>query len=235
VRRAGARLYFDVVGQGDDTVVLAHPLAFTGRFFLSLAERAAGRGFRVVLPDSLGHGSSDKPSAGERYALRERVDDLLHICDAVGAERFGFVGYSMGGWLGTGLLARHPHRVSAAAIGGWDPVAGPPPGVPLALVDDVPIALRQLSSQPGATQAVASGDVEAVKHCFRALYEPLPAIDSDVPLLLWVAREDPYHPGVAAAASRLGARLVVLEGDHGTAALDEAVAAVVVEHLRPVS
>jgi pimeloyl-ACP methyl ester carboxylesterase len=78
--------------------------------------------FRVVAFDYEGHVlQAPKPDT----LTPGNVDgDLLAVADAVGAERFGYYGYS---WLAlAGLqLAIRSDRVAALAMGGWPPLDGP--------------------------------------------------------------------------------------------------------------
>ena len=78
--------------------------------------------FRVVAFDYEGHVLQvPKP---DTLTPGNVAGDLLAVADAVGAERFGYYGYS---WLAVaGLqLAVSGDRVTALAMGGWPPLDGP--------------------------------------------------------------------------------------------------------------
>lgn len=51
----------------------------------------------IVAIDALGHGLSDAPADPARYSMRHVAADTLAVMDHLGFERFGLLGYSMGG------------------------------------------------------------------------------------------------------------------------------------------
>lgn len=51
----------------------------------------------TVAIDALGHGASDAPSDPARYGMPNVAGDTLAVMDRLGLERFGLLGYSMGG------------------------------------------------------------------------------------------------------------------------------------------
>ncbi|MEQ8663307.1 MAG: 3-oxoadipate enol-lactonase [Gammaproteobacteria bacterium] len=65
--------------------------------------------FRVVRYDQRGHGLSAVPAGP--YSFAELVDDALALADALGLERFHFVGLSMGGMTALGLALTCPQRL----------------------------------------------------------------------------------------------------------------------------
>jgi 2-succinyl-6-hydroxy-2,4-cyclohexadiene-1-carboxylate synthase len=54
-------------------------------------------GYRVVRVDLIGHGQSDSPADASRYTMAHAVDDLQAIVHHLHIERFGLIGYSLGG------------------------------------------------------------------------------------------------------------------------------------------
>jgi 2-succinyl-6-hydroxy-2,4-cyclohexadiene-1-carboxylate synthase len=51
----------------------------------------------TIAIDALGHGESDAPADPARYGMAHVAGDTLAILDRLGVERFGLLGYSMGG------------------------------------------------------------------------------------------------------------------------------------------
>ncbi|GIT39262.1 MAG: hypothetical protein Ct9H300mP8_04580 [Gammaproteobacteria bacterium] len=49
------------------------------------------------------------------------------MLDAESIESVHYIGYSMGGWIGTGMALYHPDRLASLTLGGWDPSGGSPP------------------------------------------------------------------------------------------------------------
>jgi 3-oxoadipate enol-lactonase len=72
------------------------------------------RDFRVLRFDTRGHGASEAP-AGE-YTMDELAADAHALLDALGIERFHFVGLSMGGMIGQQLALRVPLRMASLTL-----------------------------------------------------------------------------------------------------------------------
>ncbi len=81
------------------------------RFMRGLSDFA-----RVITYDKRGTGMSDPVPAAP--SLDERMDDILAVLDAVGAERATMVGVSEGGPIGAMLAATHPERTERLVIYG---------------------------------------------------------------------------------------------------------------------
>ncbi len=83
---------------------------------------------RVILPDLIGHGSSDAPVDPAAYTFDACVAQLVSLVDELAVTRFDLLGYSMGGRVALGMATRHGDRVSSAVLIGAsagidDPVA----------------------------------------------------------------------------------------------------------------
>ncbi len=59
----------------------------------------------TVAIDALGHGDSDAPPDPRRYGMEYVVADTLRIVDHLGLDRFGLLGYSMGGRMALHIAA----------------------------------------------------------------------------------------------------------------------------------
>jgi cis-3-alkyl-4-acyloxetan-2-one decarboxylase len=79
---------------------------------------AYSTGYRVICPDHIGCGRSDKPSDAEYdYHLRRRIDDLEELLDAVApGEELTLVLHDWGGMIGMGYAARHPETIARLVI-----------------------------------------------------------------------------------------------------------------------
>jgi len=96
---AGREIHWMDWGSPDDPVVIAwHGLARTGRDMDELALHFAGRGFRVICPDTIGRGLSQwSPRPDDEYQLDFYARLATALCDELGLERVPWVGTSMGG------------------------------------------------------------------------------------------------------------------------------------------
>jgi pimeloyl-ACP methyl ester carboxylesterase len=86
------------------------------------------REHHVIIAEARGFGLSDKPAGP--YDLTTVAAELAALMDALGNERFSFVGHDIGAWIGYALAADHPSRVSCAVlIDAAIPGVSPAPGV----------------------------------------------------------------------------------------------------------
>src|SRR5947209_2919631 len=117
----GQRIYYTVAGAGP-LVVLQHGLLMDAGYWkqAGFVDPLTDR-YRVACIDSLGHGSSDKPTDPSLYDQQLRAGDIAAVMDDVGEPRAHVVGHSMGGWLAVGMAKYFPQRLASLTIGGWDP------------------------------------------------------------------------------------------------------------------
>jgi len=124
-RNGDVRIHYSVQGEGP-ALVMHHGSAsnFTSWIRHGYA-RVLREHFRLVLIDARGHGQSDKPVAPEAHTLGLRARDVTAVLDALSIERAHFLGYSMGGWIGFGMLRHAPERLLSLSLGGAHPFADP--------------------------------------------------------------------------------------------------------------
>lgn len=70
---------------------------------------------RVVVPDHIGCGLSDKPQDYE-YTLKQHIDNLEALVSCLGLKDFVLIVHDWGGPIGFGLLERHPNLVKKIVI-----------------------------------------------------------------------------------------------------------------------
>lgn len=90
-------------------LVCVHGLGRQGRDFDTLA-RALSKEWRVVCPDIVGRGRSDRLRDPMGYALPTYVADMVTLLARLGAEQVDWVGTSMGGLIGLGLASLRDTR-----------------------------------------------------------------------------------------------------------------------------
>ena len=73
---------------------------------------------RVILFDKRGTGMSDRVAMHELPTLEERVDDLVAVLDAAGADRPALLSHSEGGNMAVFFAATHPERTRALVTTG---------------------------------------------------------------------------------------------------------------------
>ena len=72
--------------------------------------------YRVIAPDHLGCGLSDKPQSGFDYRLQSHIDNLKTLLDALNIPKASFVVHDWGGAIGFGLIGEDPDRASALVV-----------------------------------------------------------------------------------------------------------------------
>jgi pimeloyl-ACP methyl ester carboxylesterase len=100
---------------GAPLVVCVHGLSANSRSFDFLGESLASKDRAVVAIDLRGRGWSDVTRAGT-YGWANHAKDVLDAADALGAERFDFVGHSMGAYVGMELARQAAHRVGRIVL-----------------------------------------------------------------------------------------------------------------------
>lgn len=72
-------------------------------------------GYRVILPDLIGYGYSDKPADVE-YPLAFFIECVKQTLDAIGVTRYTLIGNSLGGALAIGFALQHPQHVEKLVL-----------------------------------------------------------------------------------------------------------------------
>ena len=116
----GFKIAYDDIGEGNP-IVLLHGFAadkgsnwrLTGWYRL-----LQNAGFRIIAPDSRGHGKSDKPSDPDDYAPEGIAGDVIRLLNHLKIRKADLFGYSMGGRNAGWLLSQYPKRFRSVVIGG---------------------------------------------------------------------------------------------------------------------
>lgn len=85
-------------------LVCVHGLSRQGRDFDTLARDLCGD-YRVVCPDVVGRGRSDRLPDPAGYAIPSYIADMVTLVARLGVEQVDWVGTSMGGLIGMGLAS----------------------------------------------------------------------------------------------------------------------------------
>ena len=106
--------------------------------------------FRVITPDLIGSGLSDKPNLD--YRPEELIESIRSLMDALGLPTATLIGNSMGGGVAIGMALTHPDRVSR-----------------LVLIDSLPDHVRERLASP-LMQRALNTSVPAWLARFGALF-----------------------------------------------------------------
>lgn len=96
----------------DRTILCVHGLTRNGRDFDRVAAALADAGFRVLAPDIVGRGRSDRLGPDASYETPQYIADILAMLAAEGVTSVDWIGTSMGGLIGMAMasLPQHPIR-----------------------------------------------------------------------------------------------------------------------------
>src|SRR5438132_2150696 len=127
VEREGVRIYYEVYGEGEPTVLLLPTWSLIHSRHWKMQIPYLARHCRVLTFDGRGNGRSDRPAS--RYEEREFAADALAVMDATVTERAVLVSLSLGAQRALLLAAEQPERVGGAvficpSVPFGEPVAG---------------------------------------------------------------------------------------------------------------
>ncbi|MEJ5978642.1 alpha/beta hydrolase [Novosphingobium sp. PS1R-30] len=124
--RDGLKLHYrDYSGPEGRPALLCLPgLTRNARDFAALATRLAGE-WRVIAPDMRGRGDSAYAKDSSTYNPFQYVDDVNHLLDEAGVERYVAIGTSLGGLMTMILAMNAPERIAGAVINDVGPVLEP--------------------------------------------------------------------------------------------------------------
>jgi pimeloyl-ACP methyl ester carboxylesterase len=111
VRVGQHRLVYDEYGSGDRVVVLLHGLLMRRSMHALLAAELAGRGYRVLCLDLLGHGDSDRPTDKRQYSIELFGRQVIGLLDELGIESVVIGGTSLGANTALEVAVQAPSRV----------------------------------------------------------------------------------------------------------------------------
>lgn len=113
--RDGAKIHYEVSGEGGPWLVFIQGLSLSGRFWFEVPERMARMfGARAVVLDNRGVGRSER--AREPFSMSTLADDVAAVLDHAGCERATVVGISMGGMISQHVALRHRARVEGLVL-----------------------------------------------------------------------------------------------------------------------
>lgn len=107
----------DVIDAGqpnNPVIVLAHGFPESSHSWRHQIDPLVNAGYRVLVPDQRGYGSSSAPREVSAYRSDHLAADLIALLDDVGADTATFVGHDWGSFIVSDLARFHPGRVAGA-------------------------------------------------------------------------------------------------------------------------
>ena len=163
----GLKYHYVDEGSGEP-VVMVHGNPTWSFYFRELIKALSGQ-YRVIAPDHIGCGLSDKPdSKTYEYKLKNRVDDLEVLIENLKIkEKITLVLHDWGGFIGMAYALRHPERICRFVLMNTAAFL-PPPGKP------IPIILKLIRGlKPFAMLAIQGFNLFALGALFKNSYKGL--------------------------------------------------------------
>jgi len=112
-------VYYETFGTGEPLVLLPEgpPMGEpTRRMWEKFRSRTTSKHFKIIAPDSRGHGKTDNPS-GE-FGFRLMAEDTAGLIRALGLEKPSIAGYSDGGQICIEIGMQYPDVANKLVITG---------------------------------------------------------------------------------------------------------------------
>lgn len=115
---SGMRMHYVEEGpESGKTVLLLHGEPSWSYLYRKMIPPLAHAGFRVIAPDLIGFGKSDKPSRMEDYSYQAHMDWLTRFVEGLDLKEIHLFCQDWGGLLGLRLAGEQPDRFARIAAG----------------------------------------------------------------------------------------------------------------------
>ncbi len=117
VESLGYRIHYVDEGPRDGAVVLLmHGQPSWSYLYRHMIPVLADAGFRVIAPDNVGFGKSDKPIDPNDHTYQMHIDVMSNFVDKLALENVTYFGQDWGGLIGLRVVAERPSRFSRIMI-----------------------------------------------------------------------------------------------------------------------
>jgi pimeloyl-ACP methyl ester carboxylesterase len=172
-------------------LVCVHGLTRQGRDFDTLARALCGS-YRVVCPDVVGRGVSDRLADPMGYTVPQYVADMVTLLARLDAQSVDWVGTSMGGLIGLGVAALDGSPLRRLVLNDVGPTIEPESLQRIGTYLGVPMRWRTLDEAADAMQVLSHGFGPHTREQWLALSAPQLRTDADG----WLVPR--YDPAIAA-------------------------------------
>jgi len=216
VTNQGVHIYYEVVGDGPDLVLLHGGLSNLKIWYDTPYLKTLNKDYRLVLIDIRGHGASDKPHDSKAYEMKLLVDDITAVLDDLNVDKAHFFGYSLSGRLGFGTAKYAPKRFRSFIIGGAHPYLLDQNELETDLslfrrgMNAMIVAMEEASGSKMTTERKASlvvNDLDAIVALFSASHWRTSIEDAlsnmTMPCLIFAGEADPLHAGAKKCAESM--------------------------------
>lgn len=97
-------------------IVLLHGVPTSGWLYRKMIDPLVKGGYRVIVPDMLGFGSSDSPEGYKIYSEENHAKRLLDLMDYLGVEYWSHVMHDVGGLWTWELMRQAPNKIEDLVV-----------------------------------------------------------------------------------------------------------------------
>jgi pimeloyl-ACP methyl ester carboxylesterase len=159
-------------------LVCVHGLSRQGRDFDTFAQAMQGE-YRVVCPDVVGRGQSDRLADPMGYQIPAYVADMVTLLARLNAGTVHWVGTSMGGLIGLGLAALKHSPVSRLVLNDVGPSIEPAALARIGTYLGLPARWRSLEEAADALWSISQGFGPHTREQWLALTRPMLRAETD--------------------------------------------------------
>jgi haloalkane dehalogenase len=109
----GNRMHFIDEGEGEP-IVMVHGNPTWSFYYRGLVDKFKSK-YRVIVPDHIGSGLSDKPQV-YAYTLKQHIDNLENLIETLDLKNITLVVHDWGGPIGLGYAIRNPNNIKNLII-----------------------------------------------------------------------------------------------------------------------
>lgn len=116
----GANYHVIDAGDGDRVVLLLHGMPDTSAVWRHQVDALVKAGYRVIAPDMLGYGNTDKPQDAARYRGENIIGDMLALIETLKLQQLDVIGHDWGAFASWELVLNAPQlfrRHVAVSVG----------------------------------------------------------------------------------------------------------------------
>ena len=159
-------------------LVCVHGLSRQGRDFDALARAMLGE-YRVVCPDVVGRGQSDRLADPNGYQIPSYAADMVTLLARLNASTLHWVGTSMGGLIGLVTAALKNSPVQRLVLNDVGPAIEPSALARIGTYLGMPVRWKTLDEAADALWAISQGFGPHTREQWLALTRPQLKVDGD--------------------------------------------------------
>lgn len=99
--------YVDKGPQDGEVIVLLHGIPTSSYLYRNIINPLAEKGFRVIAPDYIGFGGSDKPEDEDVYKIENQADRAIRFLHSLEIPKAHFVVHDMGGLIAWEMMIKN--------------------------------------------------------------------------------------------------------------------------------